>query len=267
MLHARRKILFALAALCLAPRLRAAAIWKDAAPSGEPVLLEALRAARFRLLGEVHDNPAHHAIRARLLDALGRAGLKPAVAFEQFEAIHRPLLEKVLESGSATADQVAEAVRFDGKGWNWDFYRPIVETALRHRMPLRAAGLGRAEARRAAVDPWPAGREEILGELISEGHCRALPASALPGMVRAQRARDAKMAEALLRPSKDGAVLIAGNGHVRKDVGVPAYLPAAGALSVGFLEEGMDGNASAYDFAWITAPAERPDPCEAFRKK
>lgn len=268
----RRKTLLALGALAAAPGCAPRA----PAPAGsildvrqertvdEAAVLQALRRARYRLLGELHDNPRHHAIRARLVDALGRAGLRPAIAFEQFDAQHGTSLERILSSGKATAEAVAEAVRFDRKGWNWDFYRPIVEAALRHRMPLRAAGLSRVKASEARVDPWPPAKEALLRDLIHEGHCRALPEAALPGMIAAQRARDAQMARTLLEPSADGAVLIAGNGHVRMDVGVPFYLPPEGVVTVGFLEAAPRGRVP-YDFVWITAPAGRADPCERFR--
>src|SRR5690554_4588930 len=117
----RRTFLLAIASLPLAAR----------AQPEEGRILEALRRARFRLLGEVHDNPEHHAIRARLLDALGRSGLKPAVAFEQFDSERQEALEE-LQGKDPTADDIARAVRFDRKGWNWEFYRPLVEVALKH---------------------------------------------------------------------------------------------------------------------------------------
>jgi uncharacterized iron-regulated protein len=74
-------------------------------------------------------------------------------------------------------------------------------------------------------------------------------------------------------------VLIAGNGHVRRDLGVPLYLrpasPDARIVSLGLLEieTGKDraadyfarGAERAYDFAWFTARAQRKDPCIALR--
>lgn len=281
MLDARRRTLLALGSLALLP----ACALRRPGPEGrirdvrerkyidEEVLLHALRPARYRLLGEIHDNPAHHAIRARLVDALGRAGLKPVVAFEQFDAVRQEPLEEVLEEKNPTAEDVARAVRFDREGWNWEFYRPIVEAALRHGMPLRAANLSRSETMRiaregppASLPSWSAEQEALLRRILFEGHCGALPERAVPGMVAAQRARDAQLAEALSQPSPDGAVLIAGNGHVRKDVGVPAYLPAGGVVSLGILED-KPRDAAPYDFVWVTEPAERPDPCEAFGRK
>jgi uncharacterized iron-regulated protein len=274
-------------------------IWdlNNAARSTLENLLAALRAARFRLLGEVHDNPAHHAARVKLLDALGESGLKPAVAFEQFDRPRDKALQQRLAAGDLSAEAVAQAVQFDRKGWNWDLYRPLVEAALRHRMPLRAANLSRSEAARIAKEGtaalgaksiselrleavWSPEKERVLREIVYEGHCRAIP-EALAGKIGvAQRARDATLAEALLDPSADGAVLIAGNGHVRRDLGVPLYLqqalPGAPIVSLALLEvEGGKGRVGdyfgtgaqrPYDFAWFTPRAEREDPCNTLRK-
>ncbi len=65
-----------------------------------------------------------------------------------------------------------------------------------------------------------------------------------------------------------GAVLIAGNGHVRRDVGVPRWLAAetrARSVSIGLLEPG-DASVAAFDIAFTTpAPPDRADPCAAMR--
>jgi uncharacterized iron-regulated protein len=93
------------------------------------------------------------------------------------------------------------------------------------------------------------------------------------GMSLAQRSRDAVMAQAMLNARKAGAqrvVLIAGNGHVRRDLAVPLYLQAAGVpasdiLSVGYLE--ATGDVAPYDQVQRTAAAEREDPCKALMKR
>jgi uncharacterized iron-regulated protein len=258
----------------------------------------ALRAARYRLLGEAHDNPDHHAFQLDCLVALGEVGLRPAVAFEQIDREHDSALQRLVASGGATAEAVAEATGFDRKNWRWEFYRPLVEAALRYRMPIRAANLSRAAAGRvvnAGLDAlgegrasalridavWSEERERVLRAIIADAHCGALPDSIVPGMVLAQRARDATLAEALLDPGPDGAVLIAGDGHVRRDLGVPLYLrqarPGDSIVSVGLLEvesgkpdpqqylAGSAGGKLQYDFVWFTPRWDRPDPCEKFR--
>src|SRR5436190_24260860 len=49
----------------------------------ESALIADVAAARYRLLGEVHDNPEHHRIRARLILAIAATGARPAVVMEQ----------------------------------------------------------------------------------------------------------------------------------------------------------------------------------------
>ena len=109
-----------------------------------------------------------------------------------------------------------------------------------------------------------------MRESIDAGHCRALPQSQHAPMALAQRARDAAFAQAMLRaPAGTRVVLIAGNGHVRSDIGVPHYLRAAGVerariAAIGFIEPGDD--AVAYDISRVTPAAPRDDPCKAFRR-
>jgi hypothetical protein len=92
-----------------------------------------------------------------------------------------------------------------------------------------------------------------------------------PAMARAQYARDAVMAQLMSTHAVSGAVLLAGNGHVRRDLGVPRWLggPLAGrAWAVGFLETPVSpAEAARYDAVVAVAPAQRADPCEAFVRR
>jgi len=113
----------------------------------------------------------------------------------------------------------------------------------------------------------------------------------LPAMVRVQRARDARLARALLASSGgEGrpAVLITGAEHARLDRGVPRALarlaPGADVVSVAFLElargddaEGSEagdravlrerfGGPPPFDYVWLTEPEPRRDPCEEFEE-
>jgi uncharacterized iron-regulated protein len=265
---------------------------------GNDFVLDAAGSARYRLLGEVHDNPDQHAFQLECLVALGESGLRPVVAFEQFDREYDPALQRLLAAGGATAEAVANTTNFDRKNWGWDHYRPLIEAALRYGMSIRAANLSRAAASRvvkSGLDSlgegrasalriesvWSAERERVLRAVIADAHCNMLPDAIVPGMVLAQRARDATLAEALLDPGPDGAVLIAGDGHVRRDLGVPAYLramrPGESIVSVGLLEveagktdpeaylTDSAGGESQYDFVRFTPRWDRPDPCEKFK--
>jgi uncharacterized iron-regulated protein len=171
-------------------------------------------------------------------------------------------------------------------GWNWDLHRPYIALALRHNVPLVAANLSSSDAQKvlkagyAAVfdpaqlsalgldlstaPPWLAAQEKE----IDTGHCHALPASLLPGMARAQLARDAVMASVLTEHAAGGVVLLAGNGYVRRDIGVPRWLSDSlrrRLFSVGYLEKGDAFTPESFDAVVYTAQQSRAPPCEALR--
>ncbi len=265
-----------------------------------PSLIERLARGRFILLGERHDNPDHHRLQAWVLRALIAAGRRPAVGFEMLGSDDAEALARYLATLPADAAGLGAAVGWDRTGWPpWPLYQPIADAALALGVPIVAANLSSAMAQAIARRGMPALdapllvrlrldaplaaslRAEMAAEIL-ESHCHMLPEAMLDNMIAAQRARDAQMAERLATAGqRDGAVLIAGNGHVRKDRGVPAFLalqaPAAPAISVAFLEiqrqeAAPDAYASSFgrgplpvDYVWFTPRRDDVDPCEKFR--
>jgi hypothetical protein len=92
------------------------------------------------------------------------------------------------------------------------------------------------------------------------------------------------MAERLVAGQRDGAVLIAGAGHVRVDRGVPRVLallvPGARVVSVAFVEvaDGWtrpadyaarfgSGTRLPFDYIWFTARVDNVDPCARLRRR
>ncbi len=245
-------------------------------------LVRRAAAADFVLLGELHDNAYHHQVRAALLTASGK---HPAVVFEQFPETSAPIPPP--EPGQ-DLEAWLDVHGFDRTGWKWPLHQPVVDAALASGRAIWGSGISRDEIRvvfHQGIDAAPeglrrlivdapldqAGRSAIERELI-EGHCGKLPPEMLPGMRAAQSVRDASMAQALLAGGATGpAWLIAGNGHVRIDMGVPRMLhheaPARTVLVVGSVERGTDEavpgaeTARRYDLILVTPPAGRPDPC------
>lgn len=233
-------------------------------------------AARYVLLGEQHDSEAHHAHQLRMLQALSARGLQPALALEQFDTDHQAALRQAQQAGVRDADALADAGQLNRQGWRWPMYRDLIAHAAEQGWPLLAANLSRAEARRIVLGEVPAPsavdaeQARLMEQDVIQGHCGYRPSPAiLSGMVRAQRARDARMAAAL--DSVPGpVVLIAGAGHVRRDRAVPRHLAEpARTLAVGLVEvrEGKsapaDYDSAGLDVLWFTAAKERPDPCAA----
>jgi uncharacterized iron-regulated protein len=238
------------------------------------------------LLGEVHDNPEQHRLRLDVLRRAFAAGWRPAIAMEQIDRERQADVERARRERPGDAQHVIDLAAPEA-GWRWDFYRPYVALALEYGVPLVAANLSSADARRIArggladvfdaaalarlgldrpiASAWQAAQERE----IDAGHCRALPRTSWPALARVQFVRDAVMAAALREHAERGVVLLAGNGHVRRDLGVPRWLAdeqQARALAVGYLEEGDEPPAGAFDAVVFTARAERPDPCAGFRR-
>ena len=263
-----------------------------------PELEQHLNSVRFVLLGEVHDNPVHHRLRRDLIAALIRDGRRPAIAMEQFDREHQAALQQAQREPAPTPESLKNAGRLDATGWHWPFYEPIVRLALDHRLTVHAANLSRTDAFRVSTQgaavvlgaatfralkldvPLPEAARHSLEQIIKEGHCNQAPPEILPGIVSAQRARDAVMAGVLRGAGDGGAVLIAGNGHVRRDFGVPHYLAqypqGRDALVVAYLEVDAVRTAPAdyfnvaapeYDYIVFTPQTPRPDPCKDIRFK
>ncbi|MEM8817994.1 MAG: ChaN family lipoprotein [Pseudomonadota bacterium] len=257
-------------------------------------LVARLSEVDIAILGEIHDNPVHHERQAWLVGRLQPRGL----AFEMVpEASERGIA--VFRAQGGEAGEIGPAIGWDALGWpDWSLYAPIFEAAgdavitgggVERVQIIRAIREGAAAAYGpGAVDAGlekalPAADQAVLEAEMIAAHCDLLPASAAPGMVEAQRLRDARFALAALRAQDGGggrAVLITGNQHARTDRGAPAYLarlePELSVLSLGQIEViggqnevGRYDPASGggpYDFIWFSGGVPgRGDPCDAFR--
>ena len=259
-----------------------------------------LAAARFVLLGERHDHPEHHRLQASIVRGLAAAGRRPTVAFEMLDADQAAALAAHVQRSPRDAAGLGDAVGWSRSGWPpWPLYQPIAEAALAVGLPLAAANLPAGTARAVArgdlgaLGPElvrahgldrpaaPAVQAAMEGEM-RDSHCGKLPDAVLPPMVTAQRARDATMAERMLATAADGAVLIAGAGHVRTDRGVPVYLtaraPGASIASLAFVEVATGRSAAPdyaarfgaerlpFDYVWFTTRADDVDHCARFER-
>lgn len=231
------------------------------------------------ILGEIHDNPAHHAEQARLV-GLVRPG---AVVWE--------MLTPVQLSEAAGGDRAdVLALSWKAAGWpDFAMYHPIFLASgnavhLGGAVPrgdLRSVMDKGALAAWGVSTPWfdaaralgPLEAEDLSRRKAeqAEAHCNTLPADLLSGMVEAQRFRDATMASVALQALADGyrpVVIITGSGHARTDIGIPAMIrvsrPDVTVWSLGQVEADPGPDAP-YDAVNVTAPAPREDPCAAFR--
>jgi uncharacterized iron-regulated protein len=134
----------------------------------EEALVSAAAAADYVMLGEMHDNPDHHVIQARLVRALGNRGERPALAFEMLDEEDQTRVDASLRAKPNDADALGKAVAWDKSGWyRFSMYRPIFVEGLAAGMPVLAANLPSLTAKEAVMkgaEALPAALRALLAE-------------------------------------------------------------------------------------------------------
>ncbi len=261
-----------------------------------------LATADVLLLGEYHDHPLHHAWRARVISRLAHsreAARAPWIVAEHLEGPldpatrvqwSRPNAPTSVDTADARLLADLQAAGLDARAWQWPMHRPLFRALAERDLPVEAGnlprdlvravgreGIGAAPARlQTLLTAAPLSREaeSRLDADLVDSHCGHLQGPRLTAMRAAQRVRDAAMAHHLLERHRQHPdrpiVLLAGNGHVRLDYGVPVLLralaPEVKVLSVGLLETRDLAAAGGtgplpYDLVFIAPDVTRDDPC------
>lgn len=276
----------------------------------DAIAVAANRAA-IVLFGEIHDNPSHHKIRAQIIKAIAaqRAMMgktAPGLVMEHVRADQAMAITdfRAVDRGrKRTADEFFDALEWSTSGWpDKEMFRPMIQAALEAAWPIEHGNVARQSIRAVArkglsvlskdviadlrldIPLPPTLKNDLLDELV-QSHCGLMQRDALTTMADAQIYRDAYLARQVYEASRiyNGGVLVAGNGHIRADRGVPWHLmhiaPDRPRLSVIFLQaqpdnadvlsyakDGVDGKPRA-DFIVVTPRVERPDPCAALKRR
>ena len=238
------------------------AVTVDGERSDLDAVVEAAAQADVVFLGERHDDAVAHALQLQILRAVheraGRAtpGRPVALGLEMIEADVQPVVDEYL-AGAVEERGFLEASR----PWsNYADYRPLVEYAREHGLPVVATnaparhvravargGVGALdrlpEASLAVYPPRPlpeasdslaAAFAEAMGGMAGHG------GPGLDGMLAAQNLRDLTMAWHVAEAAREGALVVHVNGsfHSAGGLGIPEHLarfaPDARALVVTF---------------------------------
>ena len=241
--------------------------------------LQGLLPTPLLLVGELHDAAEHQALQRDTVRQLADRRELAAVVLE------------MVEQGRATTGlppdasdaRVREALDWSADrnagAWPWKVYGPVVMTAVRAGVPVLGGNLPRAQMRLSMAETGldatlPAEALQRQREAIREGHCDLLPDAQIAPMTRIQLARDRAMAQTALSALRPGrtVLLIAGNGHVQRDLGVPRHLPPDQAYRV-VVALARDAAAavpdasSQADRVWITPPRPDKDHCAEMRQQ
>lgn len=241
---------------------------------------QAMRAADIVILGEHHDNVAHHAGQGALMRQIEPS----AVVFEMLTPNMAEVGAQVGVSDLAAFDA---AVGWRAAGWpDPEIYQAVFDVmgaaaivgaalpraSVRQAFAEGAAAVFKGDAARFGLsEPLSESQQVERTELQFNAHCEAMPRDMMGGMIEAQRLRDAHFADvALAALVRYGApvVVITGHGHARKDWGMPYFMgraaPQVSVFSVGFLEKPAQQDDPRFDVTVVTTGVSRSDPCAAF---
>ena len=208
-------------------------------------LLEQATETRVVYVGETHDNPASHRLQLEILQHLQENDPGgTALAMEMFTPDQQPVLDRWIRGELSEREFLRQVGWFENWRMNFGYYRPLLDFAREHRIPLIGINAPKdlvAAVGRAPLEELP---EETLEQLpaldFSDPYQRALVAAVVgahdsgramqDGFWRVQTLWDESMAENLadyLRsPGGRGrqVVVVAGGNHVRFGFGIPRRL-------------------------------------------
>ena len=249
-------------------------------------VLDGLLPANVLLLGEQHDAPEHQQRQREVLGALIAQRQAAALVLEMAEQ-GGDTRQLPTHASEADARQALGWNASEAAGWDWAVYGPLVMRAVRAGVPVWGGNLPRAQFRNTMQDSaldnrLTASALQTQQNQIREGHCQLLPESQIGPMTRVQIARDralASTAESAMRTGQT-VLLVAGNQHVRRDLGVPVHLGPQVKARVVLMQSGDDSttagtgtvtrtDASAdqpvADQVWQTAAMPAKDHCAEFK--
>lgn len=232
-------------------RLQALLAPNTASPGNPPHLPAVL------LLGEQHDAAEHQQIQREVVQWLAQRQLLAALVMEMVEAGR----STAGLPSNASASQIRDALAWRDAAWPWVHYGPVVMAAVAAGVPVSGGNLPLTQMRDAMQSqpldsalPGPALKAQQ--QAIRLGHCGLLPEPQIAPMTRIQIARDQRMAQVLQGAVQPGkvALLVAGAGHVDRQLGVPQHLAADLKTAVVIAQSRPEPNTAA------TSPAATPHP-------
>lgn len=252
-----------------------------AAQADLPTMIEDFRQAEVIILGEIHDNPAHHENQALIIRSL----YPSAIVFEMFSPNQAATINSIRWEG-AVLDTLEDEFEWAKSGWpSFDYYRMLLEAdpeGVVYGGTIPQAQMDEAAFEGAMAIYGPDGVDYGLDQPLSEeeiskreaafilSNCEALDDGDLAGLLEIERLRTAVMADAVLLALEEASypvVVIAGNDLTDEDIGIPAMLrmiyPDILVKTLGQFEITPVGD-QPYSHLLTTGEVEREDPCLDF---
>ncbi|UVM57685.1 ChaN family lipoprotein [Pseudomonas sp. B21-012] len=233
-------------------------------------LLDELAPAHTVMVGEVHDNFAHHLIEQWLATHLAKRRPQGAVVLEMLGSDQqRPVAEVQAWLGQGNqvrSQRLQQIIHWDPR-WSWEQYGTLMAALMPAPAALLAGNLSGAERKRLMAtatanpdglfpSPAIAARQR---QQIKQMHCGQIDAARMNAMLAIQHARDQRMAQ-VLDNAQAPRLLLAGVLHTLKSLGAPQYL-GQGASDPGLkvlviAEQDHRLSASDADYVWMLPSAD-----------
>jgi uncharacterized iron-regulated protein len=240
---------------------------------------------RFVLVGETHDNGAHHKMQADVIKALVARGRDVSVGLEMFTRDNQASMAP-WTLGRWTEEAFQERANWKTQwGFPYSLYKPIFDVVKENRLPMAALNFPRDWVRKVGREGPAALSEEQKKWApnidVSNQQHRAVFKALIGGhplegqrgenMYAAQVSWDEGMAQSAVdfmarrTHSRAVMVIIAGSGHTLYDLGINLRLKMKGydSLNVTGIElplpEGGISRGLA-DYVYVSEPVQRPTP-------
>ena len=202
--------------------------------------IQRLKAARIVLVGEHHNNAAHHEAQLLVIKSLYEAGQKVVVGLEMFRKKSQADLDRWVDG--KTSEAQFKPIYLSNWNYEWELYGPIFKYARENRIQMVGLNVSRKITAQVAYHGFDSLNEEQRGSLegitcnvtseYREFIGKAYGAHGHGKMnferfCEAQLVWDAAMAvnavDYLKAHPDTVMVILAGSGHVRK-LGIPTQL-------------------------------------------
>jgi len=208
-------------------------------------IIEEIQSSRVVYVGEVHTDLGSHVLQLQVVQALYQENPELAIGMEMFPRSSQEALDQYIDGTIETEREfIKKSGYFNVWGFDYRYYRDIIEFARRNSIPLVGLNIEKAivssvfrEGSTDALDEEQAealpmerkldapGYRQRLASAFSTHEQRQFTPEKMSGFIQAQSIWDESMAEAIVdyleaNPGKR-MVIIAGNGHVYKDSAIP----------------------------------------------
>lgn len=204
-----------------------------------------VKQSRVVYVGEIHTDMSAHILQLQVLQALFQENPDLAIGLEMFPRSAQPVLDDYINGTIASEQEFLKKSNYFTV-WSFDYrlYRELIGYAKRHRIPLIGLNIDKALVDQVFKDGHPDGLDDQQMAQVPVERALDLPGyrdrlavafaghgsqgftpDKMAGFVQAQALWDETMAETIVNYLNDHPgrrmLVIAGNGHVYKDTGIP----------------------------------------------